>query len=123
MSRVMRRFAHSIAFALACTAMCAPAFAGAPRADDAAITRLRQAMAQDARYTATWPKLRCLDFMVEAATQAGRDIAVMERHGGACAGDPATAPVVDRFRVPAGKAPVQIYDPVEDTYAPYRLAR
>lgn len=121
MSRVMRRVAHTIAFALACTATCA--LAGAPRADDAAITRLRQAMAQDTRYTATWPKLRCLDFMVEATTAAGRDIAVMERHGGGCAGDPATAPVVDRFRVPAGKAPVLRYDPVEDTYAPYRPAR
>lgn len=120
MSHVTSRFAHTIAFALACTATCA--LAGAPRADDAAIARLRQAMTQDARYTATWPKLRCLDFMVEATTQAGRDIAVMERHGGDCEGDPATAPVVDRFRVPAGKAPVQIYDPVEDTYSSYRPA-
>lgn len=123
MSGVMRRVAHTIAFALACMATCTPALAGAPRADDAAIARLRQAMAQDARYTATWPKLRCLDFIVEATTQAGRDIAVMERHGNGCAGDPATAPVVDRFRVPAGKAPVLLYDPVEDTYAPYHPAR
>lgn len=118
----MSRVAHIVALALACMATCAHAFAGASRADDAAIARLRQAMAQDARYTATWPKLRCLDFMVEATTQAGRDIAVMERHGNGCAGDPATAPVVDRFRVPAGKAPVQIYDPAEDTYAPYHPA-
>ena len=123
MSRVMRRVAHNVAIALVGMATCAPAIAGAPRADDAAIARLRQAMAQDARYTATWPKLRCLDFMVEATTQAGRDIAVMERHGNGCTGDPATAPVVDRFRVPAGKAPVLLYDPVEDTYAPYRPAR
>lgn len=118
----MRRVAHIVALASACTAACTPALAGAPRADAAAITRLHQAMAQDTRYTATWPKLRCLDFLVEATTAAGRDIAVMERHGGGCAGDPATAPVVDRFRVPAGKAPVLIYDPVEDTYAPYRPA-
>lgn len=123
MSRVMRRVAQNVALALVGMATCAPVIAGAPHADDAAIARLRQAMAQDARYTATWPKLRCLDFMVEATTQAGRDIAVMERHGNGCAGDPATAPVVDRFRVPAGKAPVLLYDPVEDTYAPYRPAR
>lgn len=122
MSRGMRRIAHIVVLTLACMATCAPAIAGAPHADDAAIARLRQAMAQDTRYTVTWPKLRCLDFMVEATTQAGRDIAVMERHGGDCAGDPATAPVVDRFRVPAGKAPVLLYDPVEDTYSPYRPA-
>lgn len=118
----MRRVAHIVAIALACTAMCAPAFAGASRADDAAIARLRQAMAQDTRYTATWPTLLCLDFMVEATTKAGRDIAVIERHGDDCAGDPATTPVVDRFRVPAGKAPVLLYDPIEDTYAPYHPA-
>ena len=120
----MSRIAPALAFAaLACTAACAPASPDAPRGDDVTITRLRQAMTQDTRYTARWPKLRCLDFMVEDSTQAGRDIAMMERHGNGCAGDPATAPVVDRFRVPAGKAPVQILDPAEDTYAPYQPAR
>ena len=118
----MSRFAHTVALALACTLACVPAFAGAPRTDTAAVARLKQAMSQDPHYTASWPKLHCLDFIVEAATKAGHDIAVLERHGGGCAGDAATAPVVDRFRVPAGKAPVLLYDPAEDTYAPYRVA-
>jgi hypothetical protein len=43
--------------------------------------------------------LECLSFMEGAQGKNYFDIALRERHGGTCPGDPNTAPVRDRFRV------------------------
>jgi hypothetical protein len=46
-----------------------------------------------------WTNLDCLSFLVEQANGGTFDMAIREKHGGPCPGDPNTAPVVDRFRV------------------------
>jgi hypothetical protein len=52
----------------------------------------------------------CLSF----ATEDDGDIAVREDHGGTCPGDPAVAPVIDRFRVSDGE--LERYDPADDSW-------
>ena len=46
-----------------------------------------------------WTNLDCLSFLIEQANDRTFDIAIREKHGGPCPGDPNTSPVVDRFRV------------------------
>jgi hypothetical protein len=48
----------------------------------------------------------------------GFDIAVRERHGNGCPGDPQTSPVRDRFRVEHSGA-IRWYDPIEGDYVDY----
>ena len=80
--------------------------------EDAAIARLREAFS-DGRYAGRL-QAECLSYVVEAAAPDQVDIAVHEKHGGACAGDPATSPVVDRYRVT--RDALLKYDPVEGDY-------
>jgi hypothetical protein len=60
---------------------------------------------------------QCLSYMVEDRSPDWFDVAVREKHGGSCPGDPAVAPVVERFRV--GRSPLALgrWDPVNDAYA------
>ena len=46
------------------------------------------------------------------------DIAVRERHGAGCPGDPQTSPVRDRFQVARGGA-IRWYDPAEGAFVDY----
>ena len=65
----------------------------------------------------------CLSYVTEAATPRHVTIAVRERHGGTCGGDPDTAPVIDRFRVEPASGRIEFLDVVEDewrAYAEYR---
>ncbi|NTW02151.1 MAG: hypothetical protein HGA19_12835 [Oscillochloris sp.] len=66
--------------------------------DEEAIDVLVKKVKQDGIYK-DGTSLDCLSFMVESADESGFDIAVQEKHGDACPGDPAVAPVVDRFHV------------------------
>ena len=86
--------------------------AAATDPENAAIARLRQALA-DGRYDGRI-QADCLSYIVETATPDQVDIAVHEKHGGACPGDPATSPVLDRYRV-TGDAILK-YDPAEGDY-------
>jgi hypothetical protein len=121
MRRVMTSLAFALTFAVA-TANTAVA-TDLSNADTASIERLSKTMSKDPNYRQQWPKLRCLSFIVENRSKTYADVAVHERHGNGCKGDPNTAPIVDRFRVPANKTQsLLIYDEVEGEYVPYRPA-
>ncbi|HEX5033471.1 MAG TPA: hypothetical protein VFW62_03240 [bacterium] len=60
--------------------------------------------------------LECVFWIVEESTAKYIEYAVREKHGGSCPGDPAVSPIVDRYRVPAGKGRIQTYDPIEDRW-------
>lgn len=68
----------------------------------------------------SWTTLSCLSFMTEEKTKDHFDFAIFEKHGGQCAGDPNTSPIVDRFRVDRLTKKIQWYEPVEGEFLPYR---
>lgn len=67
-----------------------------------------------------WTSLACLSFVKEGEGKNYYDIAIHEKHGGGCPGDPNTAPVVDRFRVNKLTGRIQWYDPAEGRFLPYK---
>lgn len=67
-------------------------------ADLKAVDVLRRRVQADRLYT-SWAREECLSYYPEQCTPAYVDVAIRERHAGACLGDPNTGPVVDRFRV------------------------
>jgi hypothetical protein len=64
-------------------------------------------------------KPECVTFMAEGELNRHFDIAIREKHNEKCGGDPATAPVRDRFRVLRGTRTVQWYEPVNGEYVPF----
>lgn len=86
-----------------------------------AIEILTGKLTQDKIYSKT--ALNCLSFVLDQATEPYFDLAILEKHGNGCAGDPATAPVVDRFRVYRASGLVQWYDVISDQYRPYEQYR
>lgn len=63
----------------------------------------------------------CNAFVLEGDADDGSegfDIAVRERHGEGCHGDPQSSPVRDRFRV-ARDGAIRWYDPIEDDFVDY----
>ena len=68
----------------------------------------------------SWTTLSCLFFLTEEKTKDHIDFAIREKHGGQCAGDPNTSPIVDRFRVDRLTKKIQWYEPVEGEFLPYR---
>lgn len=114
--------------------------ADAPRAtppadafnENRAMALLQARLAADRAY----PDLQCLGYAVEededeaasatasapAATKASApaaiEIAVRERHGDGCPGDPQTEPVRDRFRVERSGA-IRWYDVVDGDFVDY----
>lgn len=98
---------------------------------DVAVRKLSEAEARrlllrtierDRLYT-SWTRIECLSFFTEARRAAWFDFAVREKHGGGCAGDPDTAPIVDRFRVMRNTGRLLWYDVAEDSYVPYARAK
>jgi hypothetical protein len=87
-----------------------------PLSETQALTLLSNAIERDAVYA---PMARaCMTFVVEVRAEAAFEIAVREKHGGRCGGDPATAPVLDRFRVDRATAAITVWDILEqDWYA------
>lgn len=69
----------------------------------------------------SWTTLSCLLFFTEEKTKDHFDFAIREKHGGQCAGDPNTSPIVDRFRVDRLTKNIQWYEPVEGEFLPYRV--
>jgi len=67
----------------------------------------------------SWTTLSCLSFFTEEKTTDYFDIAIHEKHGGMCPGDPNTWPIVDRFRVNRFTKSIQWYEPTEGEWRPY----
>ena len=67
----------------------------------------------------SWAKPECVSFMAEGEIGDSFDIAIRERHTGACGGDPHTSPVIDRFRVQRGSGEILWMDPASDDYVPF----
>ncbi len=70
---------------------------------------------KDEKY-AGWAKVECLQFMVEQQDEKLTEIAMREKHGDGCPGDPQTSPVIDRFRIEKASGNILRYDIVEDQY-------
>jgi hypothetical protein len=68
----------------------------------------------------SWTSLSCLSFLAEESTNTFIDFAIREKHDGKCPGDPATSPVVDRFRVNRITGKIQWFDPIDGGYKPYK---
>ena len=68
----------------------------------------------------SWTTLSCLLFLTEEKTKDHFDIAIREKHGGQCAGDPNTSPITDRFRLDRFTKKIQWRDPVDGEFLPYR---
>ena len=67
----------------------------------------------------SWTKVECLGYMAEGRIDRHFDIAVREKHTGRCGGDPATAPIVDRFRVLRGTRTILWYEPANGEYVSF----
>lgn len=92
-------------------------FAGSPLTERQAITALMKQIEKDKLY-ADWTQLSCLSFLTEEEAKNHFDIGIHEKHGGSCPGDPATFPIVDRFRVSRETGKIQWFD-VMDELQPY----
>lgn len=77
------------------------------------IERLAQRVSQANLY-ASWAKPQCLRYVLDACSAEFVDIAIQENHGDSCDGDPATAPIVDRFRVYRSSERIYWYDVTND---------
>lgn len=87
-------------------------------ADHAAAADLLQAKVRSPKLYA-WTKPECLRFQVEQCDAQQVDIAVRELHNESCGGDPATAPVVDRFRVQRLTQTIEWYHAAKGEYRPF----
>ncbi len=84
---------------------------------DATTAALVEIVKKDEQY-ADWIKIECVQFVTEAQDERQTDIAMREKHGEGCPGDPATSPVIDRFRVEKASGAILRYDVIEDNYQP-----
>jgi hypothetical protein len=97
--------------------LAAALLAAAPLTEDQAIGVAAKAM----RQLSPKQPLSCLSFQTEESSRRQFDIAVREKHGRRCGGDPEIMPVIERFRV--SRSPVRLWrwDPVNDSYRLCRL--
>lgn len=63
----------------------------------------------------------CLSLMIEGRSRRAFDIAVRERHGGNCPGDPLVSPIMERFRVKRSPPQLLRLDMMTETYRPCPL--
>jgi hypothetical protein len=85
--------------------------------EDQAVELVSKQVIADQRYPAS-QNGACLAFQVERASQSSHEIAVREKHGDGCPGDPGTGPVVDRFEV-QDNGKLRLYDPVAGSFSDY----
>lgn len=88
---------------------------GSANTEDKAIALLVQKLQKDSVY----PDPNCLSYAKESETATYFDITVREKHGDGCSGDPAIAPVLDRFRVIKTDGTIQWLDFLTGNYASY----
>jgi hypothetical protein len=67
------------------------------RTDDQIIQHLLSRIKKDHAYPPS--AFACIVIMVDNKTKEYAELAIYEKHGGKCGGDPETSPVLDRFRV------------------------
>lgn len=91
-----------------------------PLTEEQALNHLISRIQKDKLYD-SWATLSCLSIFVEDKTKKYFDIAIREKHNERCPGDPATAPIVDHFRVDRSTGKIQWYDPDLDLH-PYKDA-
>ncbi len=68
----------------------------------------------------SWTTMSCLSFLVERKTGKYIELAVREKHGGNCPGDPDTYPIVDRFRIHRKSKRIEWLEIVQDEWRPYK---
>lgn len=106
---------HAASLTVLGAALAFAACAAAVPLDEAgAVSRLQQELKRSADYRTHGD---CLSLLVEESEPAFFGIAVYEKHGDGCPGDPATLPVLDRFQVDVATGALRRYDVVEDRYA------
>ncbi len=94
-------------------------YAQKPLTEDEALNILISRVKKDKLYD-SWTSLSCLSFLVEAKTRTYIEMAIREKHGGNCPGDPVTFPIVDRFRIHRLSKQIQWLEIVEDEWLPYK---
>jgi hypothetical protein len=87
-----------------------------------AIQALRNRVNMERPYV-SWTKDMCLAYRLEKCHNNMAEIAIFEVHSQACGGDPATSPVVDRFRVYTKTKKVEWYDITEDQFIEFSKVR
>ncbi len=86
---------------------------------EGAAVQLLQERVESERLYVSWTTMSCLSYYVEACNSSKTDIAIHELHNERCGGDPATWPVVDRFRVYKKSGRIQWHDILKDEYVPF----
>jgi len=94
--------------------------AGKQLTEKQALDILATQIQKDKLYDSWAPNLSCLLFFTEEKTEEYFAFGIHEKHGGQCAGDPNTSPIVDRFRVDRLTKKIQWYEPTEGEYLPYK---
>lgn len=89
--------------------------------EDQAVDLLARKVNADGLYPAS-RQGECLSFAVEQRLDTRYEIAVREKHGEGCPGDPGTGPVLDRFEV-QGDGKLRRYDPIAGGYVDYTAAQ
>ncbi len=87
-------------------------------ASDSVLAAIRTALVHNRILAAA--AQRCVIYREDEDTPAHLDIAVIERHGGACPGDPATAPVVAFVRYEKRSGRILVEDQMTGDYKPLR---
>ncbi len=110
---------RTVICAFAALALAGALLLGCSRAPekDATTTALIEIVKKDDRYIG-WVKIECLQFMTEQQDEKQTEIAMREKHGDGCPGDPATSPVIDRFRIEKSSGTILRYDVADDEYQP-----
>ena len=88
-----------------------------PLTEDQAIGLLQSKIKKDHLYSPM--HIACISFSIEDQQPKYFEIALREKHGGSCPGDPDTAPILDRFRVNSETGAISWYSAIEDDYEPY----
>jgi hypothetical protein len=97
---------------------CSTAFAENRLTEHQALDIVMARVQKDHLYD-SWTTASCLSFEVEGKTKVYIDIAIHEKHGGQCPGDPDTSPIVDRFRVHRMTKRIKWYKPAEGEFQSY----
>lgn len=92
------------------------AFAREPIGEDQAIELIKSYVSKQAGHS----NLDCRYFFVEEVRPDSIEIAIREKHGDTCGGDPEVSPIVDRFKVKRTSQEIDKYDPLEDEYLPVK---
>lgn len=115
----MKVFMSVAVLCLALFVQTACASQGKPLTESEALNLLQSRIQKDNLYS-SWTTISCLSFIIEETTRDYFDVAIREKHGGNCPGDPDTAPVADRYRVNRRTKQLQWYEPVEGGWRPYK---